>query len=137
MAFIPMESGAGDVIDMSVFEDYANFTQPTLGASVSSASGGYKRVGNLVYVYMAFYLDKNAFDTSTSISYLNLATGLPEPLTWTPFAVGRWGISTVVGGTLGKYGAGQTGWLTAGVIPNEVKNSSSPRIIVKFVYNAV
>lgn len=140
MSYIPMICGGGtDVPDYEVFNDVSDFTAPTIGQSggvdlVSRLSGGYKVVGNLVYVCMTMYLNKNAFSDSTDWYYPNFVTGLPECAIWAPVPAGRWGINNVMGGTLGKYGTGQSAWITVGVIPNEIKAASDPRIIVQFIY---
>jgi hypothetical protein len=133
-------SGGGtDVPDYEVFNDVSDFTAPTIGQLggvdlISRLSGGYKVVGNLVYVSMTMYLNKNAFSDSTDWSNSAFVKGLPECATWAPVPAGRWGINNVMTGTLGKYGAGQSAWISIGVIPNEVKTASDPRIVVQFVY---
>lgn len=137
MAFIPMiQSGGGtDIPDYSVFDDYANFDSPTLSSSVDHITGGYKVKGNLVYVYMTIYLKPSAFGTSTNATNVELISDLPECATWGPVPFGRWNVVTVMGGTLLKYSAGQGARIQVGLIPNEVKNLSDPRLITKFIYN--
>ena len=136
MAYIPAESGVnGDIPDYSVFYDYANFDSPTLSSSVDHITGGYKVKGNLVYVYMMIYLKPSAFGTSTNVTNVELITDLPECASWGAVPFGRLNVLTVMGGTLLKYNAGQGARIQVGLIPNEVKNLSDPRLITKFIYN--
>lgn len=135
MSYIPMESGGGDCIDMSVFDDTSSFDSPTLSSNVDHISGGYKVKGNLVYVYMTIYLKSSAFSTITDPTNVELISDLPECATWGPVPFGRWNVKTVMGGTLLKYNAGQGARIQVTVIPNEIKNLSDPRLITKFIYN--
>lgn len=44
-----------NVPDMSVFADWMNFTAPTVySGRATSVNGGYKKIGNIVYVLMSF-----------------------------------------------------------------------------------
>ena len=46
------------VVDYSVFKTAQQFTQPTITSNrIKDVGGGYKRVGNVVYIYMRFRLN--------------------------------------------------------------------------------
>lgn len=65
------------VPDLSEFADYANFTAPTVYSSrLTRLAGGYKKVGNIVYVFYAFKIA-----TSLNAGAWTFATGLPQPFT--------------------------------------------------------
>lgn len=93
-----------NVPDMSVFADWLNFTAPTVySGRATSVEGGYKKIGNIVYVLMSFlpnnlssagrwtmfqdfptayndtpmpfFADLGDNINSTKVSWINIATG--------------------------------------------------------------
>ena len=61
---MPTEKIGGGGINLSPFDDYANYTKPSaVGSRFSSndMTGGYKIVGDNVYVYIVVFITKSAF----------------------------------------------------------------------------
>ena len=75
-------------IDLSLFEDYANYTKPSaVGSRFSSndMTGGYKIVGDNVYVYIVVFITKSAFGSGNNV--WSFATNFPKPKKTEPLVV--------------------------------------------------
>ena len=144
MAYIPAESGGGsqDIIDMSIFDDWANFDQPDIVNGInnqprfSDITGGYKQVGKNVYVRMSGAFNSSAFDTSvTDPTSFTLVRNMPEPAYWTPIPTAPYVIKTATGGIVQKNNPGNPGYFTATLKPSEITNNG--RIYMQGVYRTV
>ena len=142
MAYIPAESGGSsqDIIDMSIFDDYEHFTQPTIAKNASnvdrltSLTGGYKQVGKNVYVRLTCTLNQTAFDTSvSSMGNFTLLSNMPEPAYWTPVLTGGYNLKTVMSGLIMRNSAGNPGFFTVTLKQDEILLNSS-RIYVQGIY---
>jgi hypothetical protein len=132
----------GDYIDMSVFDDWANFDQPDIVNGIndqprfSSITGGYKQVGKNVYVRMSGTFNPSAFDTSiTEPTPFTLFRNMPEPAYFTPVLTGALVIKTAMGGMMMRQNPGYPGFFQVTLKPSEITNSS--RIYIQGVYRTV
>lgn len=123
-------------MDINVFSDYQNFTkiQPTADRfSLSMEQGGFKVVGNLVYIYAVINPDKTKFGTGYDFWTINNDGALLKPkLPQVPLTVyDQYGVFTHAKIAL----SGTTSYISlCGIAQNYQAQSSNAYVVLQGIY---